>query len=59
MGMQEKMLPAAIFGTGVGALGYVVGGVAAPFVPGVTSVAYAALGFLLAVAYTLNASEAK
>jgi hypothetical protein len=38
-----------MIGAGVGALGFVIGGVAAPYVPGVSATAYAALGFLLGV----------
>lgn len=43
-------IKAAVVGAGVGALGYVVGGVAAPYVAGVSPGAYAAIGFLLAAA---------
>lgn len=52
-----EFLPGVFIGTGIGALGYIVGGVAAPYVAGVSAPAYAALGFLLGLGSYLVAKK--
>lgn len=53
MGWQKKIALAVLFGATNAALFYVVGGVAAPYVAGVSAGAYAAIGFLTAASVTL------
>ena len=45
MGLSEKLVPAFAAAIAFGALGFILGGVAEPFVAGVTSGAGAAIGF--------------
>lgn len=52
------MLKGLIIGAAGGAIGYVIGGVASPYVAGVSAEVYAAAGFLILFALSL-AEEVK
>ncbi len=50
---NKKIIKAILSGLGAGIFGYIIGGIAAPYLTAVTSEAVAAAGFVLTAAYKL------